>query len=233
MFDSLAVLPSAGLIACYQLNNSAEDCSTNGHNGKIKDAVAARDRFDNSQGAMNFNGIDAWIRLDTLIDNQLSEGLSFSAWINFEGDSTARILSNYNGEAQGGNCNGRTGFVFGVTSDLRLNIFYAIDGNDYVGRWTHPNTISKNEWIHVLGTWNGEFSSSGFALFINGLRADAEDQSSGFFNCGSYLQSLNPFHIGMGHCARGECAPFDGSIDDVLIYNHPLSLNEIHKLAGR
>ena len=219
------------LIAYYTLDNEAKDKSDNDHDGHIIHAGPERDRNGELDKALEFNGYDSKLVLDTFIDDHLSESLTFSAWIKYRGNSTARILSNYNGEGIGGNCNERIGFVFGVTEDRRLNIFYAIDGNDYIGRWTNENTIELDRWMHVAGTWNGTYYSNGFKLYINGKQADVANQETGWVYCGGFLESSNPFYIGMGHCAIGECAPFRGSIDDVRIYAKELSASEITVLS--
>ena len=223
-------MPTEGLLAYYTLDNESIDQSGNRNDGITHKVSATSDRSGAINSAFEFNGIDASIRTTTQIDDNLANGVTFSAWIYYTGDNTARILSNYNGEGQPGNCNGRIGFVFSVTEDRRLNIFYAIDGDDYIGQMTNVNTLQTNTWYHVLGTWNGSFTSNGFELYINGVQMVTEPNERGSVDCG-YLESLNPFYIGMGHCEIGECAPFEGKLDDVRIYGRALEEEEIELLA--
>lgn len=228
--DDSKNIPSDGLVAYYTLDNEALDKSINNNDGEIIEASGSTDRKEKENGALEFNGINSKVVLTTQIDDALSTGLTFSAWIYYTGESTGRILSNYNGEGEAGNCKERIGFNFGITADKQLNIHYAIDGDDYIGRATALNTINTNEWIHVLGTWDGTFTSGGFKLYINGVQLDTENHESGIISC-DYLQSLSPFYIGMGHCAAGECAPFGGKIDDVRIYNKVLNSDDIKLLS--
>ena len=224
-------MPTEGLVAYYTLNNESVDQSGLQNDGQIVKAIGTTDRQNMENGALLFNGIDSKVVTTQNIDNTLSNGVTFSAWIYFTGDDVARILSNYNGEGAAGNCNERIGFVFGVTPERELDLFYAIDGDDFVGRSSDQNTIPLNEWVHVLGTWDGTFESSGFKLYINGIQTDTQNKESGNVNCGDYLESQNPFHLGMGFCATGECAPFDGKIDDVSIYERVLNASEIESLS--
>lgn len=228
--ESPKIMPTEGLVAYYTLDGEALDNSGNQNNGQITEAGAALDRKNNENGALQFNGIDSKVLTNTEIDDNLQGGLTFSAWIYFTGESTSRILSNYNGEGAGGACNERIGFVFGVTEKNQLNVFYAVDGDDYIGRMTVENSINKNEWIHVLGTWDGSFVSSGFKLYINGVESDTENQETGVVSCG-FLESVNPFHIGMGTCATGDCAGFDGKLDDIRIYDRVLNSSDITLLS--
>ncbi len=197
----------------------------------LKLTVRQTDRHGNENGALVFNGVDSKVICTRQIDDELSEGTTFSAWIWYSGTQHGRILSNYNGQGVGYNCDQRVGFVFGITYDKRLMMFYAVDSDDYIGRMTLKNAIQENEWTHVLGMWNGNFNPEGFRLYINGERVDYHDKVSGRIYCG-YNQSINPFYIGMGHCKTGECWPFKGKIDDVRIYSNVLDTTYIKQLAN-
>jgi len=229
----IVVLPTAGLVAYYQFNGNAEDQSGNGFNGTLNNGVSAFiDRNQEANQAYSFDGVDDYIVTSSEIDENLSGGASFSSWIYLMSvGTTMRIVSNYNGTGTTGNCVARIGFVFGVTLDKQFNIFYAIDGNDFDGRMTTPNSLEVNRWYHVVGTWDGTYSPSGFNLYIDGVKSDVLDQEEGSVSCGGYLESVNPFHIGIGHCSTGFCAPFNGGIDEVRIYNRSLGESEILALS--
>ncbi|WKV11934.1 LamG domain-containing protein [Marivirga harenae] len=229
----IIVLPTSGLIAYYPFDGDAEDYSGNEFHGFLNNGASAfEDRNQQSGKAYQFDGVNDNIVTSTEIDENLSSGASFAAWIYISKvGSTARILSNYNGTGVEGACNERIGFVFGITEDQRLNIFYATDGNKFDGRVTDTGILEANKWYHVVGTWNGNFSPSSFKLYANGIQRDISNLESGFSNCGSYLESTNPFHIGIGECSTGPCAPFSGAIDEVRIYNRTLSLEEINALS--
>ncbi len=224
--------PSPVLLAHYTLDNEASDHSESNNDGQIFKAVGTTDRNGIENGALEFNGDDSKVICTRQIDDQLSEGATFSAWIRYSGTQHGRVISNYNGQAAGYNCEQRVGFVFGVTFDKKLIMFYAVDSDDYVGKTTKQNVISENEWTHVLGMWNGKFAPEGFRLYVDGERVDYHDKESGEVSCG-FHQSVNPFYIGMGHCIDGECWPFKGKIDDVRIYSYALDTTYINQLANK
>ncbi len=92
-------------------------------------------------------------------------------------------------------------------------------------------SLNTDRWYQVVGTWNGAFSSDGFSLYIGGIKSDVNNFEAGSADCGGFLQSGKPLDIGIGTCAAGECASFDGAIDEVRIYSRVLTNIEILALA--
>ena len=228
----VVVCPANGLVAWYPLNGDANDYSGNDYNGLIEGAEAFQDAADESRVGYTFDSLEDYITTSNQIDENLSEGATFAAWVNVsELGNSGRFISNYNGGAQGGDCNGRTGFIFTSNADNGLRLFYAIDGNDFVGRESLPNSLKINTWHHVVGTWDGTLSSSSFKLYIDGVRSDESDFEEGSAASCGFLQSDYPFEFGRGSCSSGPCAPLGGSIEDIRIYDKALTGNEITFLA--
>ncbi|WP_375579654.1 PKD domain-containing protein [Marivirga tractuosa] len=229
----IVVLPTGGLVAFYPFDGDAVDNSGNGFDGMLNNGVTlAEDRNGQENNSFTFDGQDDYIRTSDQIDNNLNAGASFSSWIYIaEGGNASRILSNYNGTGAPGNCIERIGFVFGVTSSNQVNVFYAVDGDDYDGRVTSTNSLEVGKWYNVVATWEGAFNPASFKLYIDGVQSDVSNLVSGNNDCGGFLESDEDFLIGIGRCEVGFCAPFKGSIDEVRIYNRALSLNEIEALS--
>ena len=226
--------PSLSLVAHYNLNGSFADISENGFNGtEVGMLNITEDRNGDPSGAYEFDG-ESYVNLNTTIDNSLVSGATFTAWINAQNLASGSkiFLSNYNGNGQQGNCQGRIGFVFRVNDDGTLGVQYLVDGDDYYGRKTSPGTISDNTWYHVAATWDGvNHNSSGFKLYVDGVRSDNLDYRGGS-SCNQYIESDEPFKIGMHECASGLCAGFEGIIDEVSIYSRELSESEINDLIN-
>jgi hypothetical protein len=218
------------VVAHYPLDGNANDVSSNSFNGVVSGAILTTDRFGAANSAYQFDGTDDYIITSDGIDNYLNNGASFSAWINIAESHSGRILSNYNGEGWPGDCESRIGFVFTVTSNRELALYYLIDGNDWVGRKTDVGSLNANNWHHVAGVWDGTFSNAAFSLYIDGVRRDTFDFDNGTVDCGGYLESVNPFHIGMGHCQSGPCLAFLGKIDNVRIFDTPIDLLTVNEL---
>ncbi|MEQ8715366.1 MAG: LamG domain-containing protein [Cyclobacteriaceae bacterium] len=221
------------LVAKWDLDGDFLDGSGNAFNGSaVGNPSAVADHNGDPGKAIYFDGDDK-ILTSTAIDDQLSGGATFSAWINIDdvSNGTSSYLTNYNGNGSPGNCNGRIGFISSVNNQGAVSIFYLIDGDDYDGRSTPVGTIQDNTWYHVVTTWDGlGYQPDNFKIYVDKARSDSQNQQDGNNSCGGFQQSNQPFMIGTQECSGGYCATFKGSIDDVAIYGRELSQADIDEL---
>jgi Concanavalin A-like lectin/glucanases superfamily len=85
------------------------------------------------------------------------------------------------------------------------------------------NKLLDGQWHHCFVTYNGSSTAAGVTLYIDGRLARTIAVSN---NLSQSIQVDAPFHIGM----RRTQFPFMGQIDDVRIYNHRLSDQEVQEL---
>jgi len=103
-----------------------------------------------------------------------------------------------------------TGWEFRMYSGAGSDVGFQIGGG----------TNAKNEWNHVVATWNGTSPS----LFVDGVQVTNPVTGSG-----SYLsnQGGEPApSLSLGAYDTGE-NPFDGSVDDFAFYHTALTLEQI------
>ncbi len=82
------------------------------------------------------------------------------------------------------------------------------------------NNIQKNEWYHVTVTYNG----TDFLFYLNGALGPIDNPSTdSFYGFGS-------FNAKIGYSDFGWADDFNGTIDDVMIFNRSLSAEEIRGL---
>jgi hypothetical protein len=83
--------------------------------------------------------------------------------------------------------------------------------------------VWPDEWIHVAGTYDGNSISS----YVNGQLEESKDVNNPY----GLSQDVNGLAI--GNKARGDAndTPFEGTIDDVRVYNYGLSQAEVAWLA--
>jgi len=212
--------PSTGLVAYYPFNGNANDESGNGHHGSVQgDTTLTEDRFGVAGRAYYFDGENDYI--DVGSDPALApETFSVSAWFktSFSGTQNWRTIYglNYTSSAQQ--------FDVGInwidnTSVLKLLV---------VENFLYGTTpLADDTWYHAVYMREGSLGR----IFLNGnLEAESNTMSGIVAN----NRSL-PYYIGAIYEPFGASAPanweFEGSIDEVRIYNRALSADEIRGLA--
>ena len=210
-------VPTNGLVAYYPLDGNANDLSGNGYNGTNNGATLTTDRFGNSNNAFNFNGSSNFIQCILPTSISSSNGLTLSGWTNsisysqsppqvivfFTDPSNTGYAINY------GNGNGTTGFLSGQCG-------YAGVGAAMVVKPTTPP--SPNNWYYVVMTC--DFSSNTSKLYINGI---LQSQSTNNL----IAANLNKIVIGKAYNSNWFQ---NGKLDDIGIWNRPLTSNEITTL---
>ena len=205
------------LVSRWKLNDNAANTNVNddvGSNdgtllgGDYTQDITVAGPTDTTPG-FAFNGIDDAISVGDLTDgwNQLT----VSAWFNsnVEGDQNA-IVSEYQ---TAGDRN------FQITIRDTDEIAYIICSSDNTCSiiTTVNSPISTNTWYHASLTYDGTTAIA----YLNGEVVGTDTVASGALDTTS-----QPFQIGR----RGTVQYFDGSIDEVRVYNRALTQAEITAL---
>ena len=149
-------------------------------NSSLKDYV-----FD-----FNANYIDLGDSNDFSFTNGSGQDLPFtlSAWVNMNDASSFRIITKYGTNTEW--------YLYTTGSDiLRFRTNDSSTG-EYIGRgYSTAMTSYENKWIHIVGTYDGSESNSGFKLYINATKVDDTDAgSSGTYN--GMINSTDTVKIG-------------------------------------
>ncbi|MBI2676665.1 MAG: LamG domain-containing protein [Candidatus Yanofskybacteria bacterium] len=193
-----------GLVGCWTFDGSytkAPDCSGNNNTGTLTNGPT---RVAGKIGqALKFDGVDDWIDPNNEVIG--SSAATVSAWIkpsSLGEGSTGSIVNN-----------GKT--IFRMASSNRLA--FISDGAIIAVSATNAFTIGP--WLHVLATRD----ATGVAnIYLNGVRTGTADQSSG-------TPATGTTDMAIGNNTATTTA-FDGTIDDVRIYNRVLSVAEVKRL---
>lgn len=216
---------STGLIAYYPFSGNANDASGNGHNGTVYGATLTADRFGNPGSAYSFDGLNDYVRVpdDPQLDGM--NALTLSLWVKIDSVdhpeaevlnkyfhySDTRFDDSYNmgiDRAAGG---GQTAFQYATADGYVIKISSVV--------------IPLNSWYHIAGVYTGTKGS----IYIDGSLATLwrdDPESPGPLN-----SIADDLLIGCGNSPGGLLKFFDGSIDDVRIYNRALSPTEIEELT--
>jgi gliding motility-associated-like protein len=195
-----------GIVAYFPFCGNANDVSGNGNNGNVNGARLTRDRFNNDLSAYSFSSISD-NSITGNLNTPLGQTFSISFWAkrntnNIPGPS---IQSDKEWMFSSGNSSVGGATNIGITNNSRSLRYgpWGTDGND-------ATYLVDNSWQHIVQT----YSNGQFKIYVNGkfykTSTDAVNLQSGAFSIGC---QLTPF------LQQG----FDGSIDDVIIYNKDLT----------
>jgi len=204
-----------GLVAWYPLDGTAVDASGNGHDGTVHGAAATSDRFGSSSSAMLFNGSSDYIEIPHAEVFMFDSSFSLSAWVR-----PARIDYSYAGQIV---CKAQTGNEWNLFfRDGDIISFFEYGSGTNVELSAVPIGSAVNSWHHVCSVYNAATGLQ--SLYWDGTRI-AEQSAP--------LPETNyTGAVGIGAEADVPQGFFEGTIDEVRIYDRALTESEIDLLAG-
>ncbi|MBI2449392.1 right-handed parallel beta-helix repeat-containing protein, partial [Candidatus Pacearchaeota archaeon] len=230
---------SDGLVALLHFDNLSElgenatfarDFSSYGNNASVQNGLW--NETAKFAGGFEFNGILGNRNISVAHNNILNvKNFTISVWFVRRGDGT---LGGFNGcfndgveplTAKGGGGGDNTGidsnWVFGINGTNLAGCLESPTGADFS---TRGNTIIQNNiWYHATYVYN----YTTLTLYLNG-----EVESSSVTNS---APANNNIRVGIGQLYEGASetidSAFNGTIDEVAIWNRSLSADEIKELA--
>lgn len=218
---TLSAQPSTeGLVAYYPFNNSAQDASGNGNDGKLQGSFApAEDRYGNNCGAMYFNGSDAFVSVPNTASLQSpAYGLTLAFWFkaakSATGDIQLPILSKGSPVSQYQFYMQR---AFGDSySEFALSSNFIAEDKSYN---SHPLEFDK--WYMMVIVYDEGWVKA----YLNGKLFWQQRKVDGF------MRNEQPLDI--CRCSLGSNFKyFNGCLDDLRIYNRALATNEVYLLLA-
>ncbi|WP_299159428.1 LamG-like jellyroll fold domain-containing protein [uncultured Eudoraea sp.] len=209
-------IPTNGLAAWYPFSGNSNDQSGNANDGTINGPVLTNDRFDNTNAAFGFDGVDDYIEVPDDVSLR-PDYISVSVWFKTSEVSIQSLL--YKTDLN-------TAFNEQYSLALNYNSVNQIDcsvkngnncNNPGLGWQRNQVTEVVNDdiWHHLVYVYDGNQS----IIYIDGANISTQTFASGVIdNC-----TGSPLLIGRGWDAY----EFNGSIDDIAIWNRPLTPAEV------
>jgi hypothetical protein len=205
---------TGGLVAAYEFTGNANDVSGSGNHGTVIGATLTTDRFGNPNSAYLFDSDIDRIEISPVFSGD-QDPITFSAWVKIQ-DIGGTIYGGftYYGET-------RNFFKAYASGALTFDQYHPAGGGvdveigleNYVQQWAH--VVLTKESDVVSGYLNGAFISS---------VTHTETYSGPSSTMAAIGNRFNYFSGGWGD------RNFDGSMDDVYIYNRALSASEVSTL---
>ena len=215
--SACSTLSNAALIAHWKLDNNANDSSITGANGVAGGNITYTTGADGSaNGAASFSGAAG--AADSIIINSADletvndyQSFTMSYWVNADTGAFGIPVS-----ARAGN----DGYEFqaGITNQTWL---HAATPNPWEITRTGALTNDGTTWTHVAGTFDAD--SNTLRIYVNGSLNDT------LVTAGDLDAIVSTIRIGGGNNGG---TGFDGSVDDVQLYDEALDLTQIQYLAN-
>jgi hypothetical protein len=198
-----------GLVAAYGFDDfggaTTADASGLGNHAVISGATRTASGY--SGNALQFNGTSDWVTVNDSASLDLTSGMTLEAWVK---------PANLNGW--------RTILSKELSTNDAVYSFYASDDtnkpwmgqiiNGSVKPLSGVSSLTANTWSHVTATYDGQTQR----LYVNGVQVSQRAQT-GAIQTSNYVMRIG------GNSIWGEY--FQGTIDEVRIYNRALSSTEV------
>lgn len=218
-------VPKNGLVGWWPFNGNANDESGNGNNGSVNGATLTTDRDGNANSAYSFDGVNNQINVPSSSSvSNFSNGQTISFWAKIsayptDGKEHYIIAKNDN--------SGTPNVKF---YEIMISDFYNVDNIIY--RYATSSTITSqgsslpftqiplNQWFHLCFTTD----LTNAKAYLNGVLYKTYTMYSpiGLTN--------NNLVFGNTVAVNSTNAPFNGELDDILIYNRVLNSDEVSLL---
>lgn len=214
-----AQMPTNGLKVYYPFNKNVNDESGNGQNGTKYNITLAKDRFGKDSSAYYFNGnTNSYIEIPVI--SLLNNTYTYSVW------TKLKTFPSYNAMTFILNIGGFAGDnSIGICNYYTPEAYHGWVGGGY--NTSSPNfglqdkSFSLNyEWNHIVCVRHSKYA----LLYVNGILVDSLGRNDvSFPSYGNNSKAL----IGI---RNNFDTPYNGWIDDVAIYDRPLSKKEVLSL---
>ena len=206
-------VPTNGLVGWWPFNGNANDESGNGNNGTVNGATLTVDRNGNSNTAYYFSGLGCSTYIACNINtSSIINGVSIGFWVqrNGPGCISPRIMKFY------APSDGPGTHVFGWPNNSN-NPSMAFVTSTILSPFYQYNNISNSTWAHIIFTNDGTTAK----LYQDGLLISSHN-STGIVTLAG--------NANFGRMTNPANDAFNGSLDDIGIWNRALTECEIKDL---
>jgi len=225
--------PRSGLVLEFKLEDgsgtNAVDTSGYGNDGALL-PVGLEPTWGTGRkgGGLEFDGISGYVDAGTGSSLDMTNAITISAWAKNIGNNTNgwSAGNRYDDVVTKWDCTGscsETSWWFGITSDGRVSWVVINSTGRYTSLGARGTTIIRDdsEWHHLAVTYDGSY----VMIYVDGIVEFEKSYSEGV-----NVNSSIPIRIAAsGHVLPGA---FNGTIDEVRVYNRSLSNDEIEALMN-
>jgi len=195
-------------------NSNAFDVSNTGAMGTVVNAIYNSTGGRNNTGGFSFDGDGDYVNLNGLSVFSGLSSLTLSLWVR---SSKVADGSTHFPFADWGDSDGAR-VSFNWNDNDNSFIFLVRNNSNNAVTISTPNNMQINTWYHIVGIYNG----TNVLLYRNNVLQSSIGNLTGIVHTGSYLTNIGTWYSGNSH--------WNGTIDDVMIFNRSLSAAEISNI---
>ena len=200
-------IPANGLVGYWPFNGNANDESGNGHNGIVNGATLTTDRNGNGSTSYQFQPENQFITFPSTKDINLANlnGLTISFWYKASLSGNMRMIH-----------------FFDETNDLSIHYssygeMHCINYVNQIGpKFNHKLQPPMNKWTNII--WTLDFNNKISSIYFDGKLVNVLNPEDIIVSNSMYMRVSEPNW------------QYNGSLDDIAIYNRALTEKEITAL---
>ena len=210
-----------GLTALWKLDEPSGSVATDSigsHHGNLMNGAKWIPDAGYYGGALNFDGLDDYVDLKNM-DAPNGIGLSISLWYNadtFENNPDARFISKAKGVHE-------SAHNWMLSTYEATSLRFRLKTNGHTSALVSPpGNVSTGKWQHIAATYDGQY----MRLYRFGVQIASLAKTGSVDHDSTTGVALGGQPAGTGQ------RNFDGSLDDVRIYNRALTVTEIRAIVN-
>jgi gliding motility-associated-like protein/uncharacterized delta-60 repeat protein len=209
-------IPTSGLVAYYGFPSVALDATTNHNDGTLFGPTSVDDRRQSTNKAFSFDGVNDYIKVNDSPTLRVTD-LTISGWFKFNSTSGLQLMV----DKHVGSSNSDSYEIW-----YELGKIWGVVGNTggLGPTVSAPFTPVAGDWYNVAYTFNDATNTQ--SLYIDGCLVAQNSTSM------SPAYDSEPLLIGASNDFTTPQLFFNGTIDDVAIWNRELSITEIRNAIG-
>ena len=201
------------IVAAYPFNGSAQDASGNGNDAMIRGAILTQDRFGVARQAFSFDGKSALVAPNSDLLQSDYTTISFWVKVNSLPEQGEVFLLSHGGWQERWKislpAHGKP--VFTTNSSDGISDMDSGDGNE----------LTLGDWHQVVMTHDG----TNDVIYLDGAMANTK-AVTGTLNATQYP-------LGMGFDPIGGSLYFDGSLDEVMLFDAAMTAEQVADLYAQ
>jgi len=166
-------------------------------------------------GALSFDGVDDTVEVPHHPVLDMGESITIAAWINLDDASTYYFIAAKGPSGTAGD-NYPGNFEFRTTPNAQLEFMHQTGEGTTLSSYISDSTVTAGQWVHVAATL---VEGGAVEFYIDGQPAGSAAQSGEFG-----ILNEEPIRVAT---RKDNYSFLGGAIDDLQIYNHALTAEEI------